>query len=112
MKYDENRFEPPAPIVNIKIKNHWIPELEDSWYALVDSGSDVTAIPKQFLDKLKLKPYTSTEIQGATFNPNKREYRDKVFVDLELVDFGITTPLKSVVLLDIEEASSNWQRYS
>jgi predicted aspartyl protease len=104
LKYDDVRFEPPAPVVDIRIKNHWIPELEESWYALIDSGSDVTAIPKQFLNKLKLKPYTSVEIEGATHNPNKKEYRDKVFVDLELVDFNIIIPLKSVVLLDITEA--------
>lgn len=104
MKYDHERFEPSAPVVKIKIKNHWLQDLEESWYALLDTGSDTTAIPTQFLKKLQLKPYTRVEVQSATYDKTKKEFRDKAFVDFEIIDFDFKFNFKSVILLDIEEA--------
>jgi len=104
LDYDTERFEPPAPVITINLQNPWKPELKESWYALLDTGSDISAIPNQFLQKLQLIPYTTTEIQSATHNRRQPEYRPKVLLDLEFPDFGISFTKIPVVVLSIDEA--------
>ncbi len=79
--YDTTRFEPPAPLARVILRN---PDTSTTWPdvpMLLDSGADVTLIPE-----------TAVEMLGATIVPDRR---------YELIGFGGGTSFASVVRLEL-----------
>jgi hypothetical protein len=79
--YDATRFEPPAPLARVILRN---PDTSTVWPdvpMLLDSGADVTLIPQ-----------TAVEMLGVVTVPD-RHY--------ELVGFGGITSFASVVRLEL-----------
>jgi len=55
MKYKYNRnFDPPAPVIEVSISAP-LSKVSTSSTALVDSGADITVIPKRIIAQLKLR---------------------------------------------------------
>lgn len=57
-------FDPPAPTLTIKIsgvirRRPWL-EID----ALLDTGSDMTAIPLEILERLRLSPFSRVQVEG------------------------------------------------
>ncbi len=89
-------------MVKVKLKNSW-KELEEEFLGLLDTGSEISAIPKRFEKILEIIPYTTTIIESATSNEDNIDSEQKVaLVDIELTEFGISFNQISVVLLDID----------
>jgi hypothetical protein len=79
--YDTTRFEPPAPLARVILRN---PDTSTAWSdvpMLLDSGADVTLIPQ-----------TAVEMLGVVAVPDRR---------YELVGFGGSTSFASVVRLEL-----------
>ena len=50
--YDDRRFSPPAPVVRAELRNPRAGEGESAISLLLDSGADVTLLPKSVVDSL------------------------------------------------------------
>lgn len=57
--------EPPAPVLPIVIANIANRRLRRTVSALLDTGSDVTAIPQSFLSPLQLYPVAKLTLEGV-----------------------------------------------
>ncbi len=82
--YDSNHFNPPAPIAVVSIRNPSGDILNDV-PMLIDSGSDVTLVPRTSVDKLglELDPNARYELEGFD---GVRTMSQVVQLDLIFVD--------------------------
>ena len=64
--YDSNLFDPPAPIAVVSIRDSKGGSTVNSVPLLIDSGSDVSLVPRTSLDGLNLEidPNAGYELQG------------------------------------------------
>ncbi|HXI61510.1 MAG TPA: retropepsin-like aspartic protease [Pyrinomonadaceae bacterium] len=53
--YDDNRFEPPAPVARVSLRNPESHEAISDIPMLIDTGADMTFIPKAAVVKLNLQ---------------------------------------------------------
>lgn len=65
MKYNE-KYYPPAPIVNVKLRNSKTLETIAGVPMLLDTGADITLLPKSFCDEIgvKISETESLELEG------------------------------------------------
>ncbi len=73
MPHYSPRLDPPAPILEIQVENPFQKELRRTASAVLDIGSDITAIPQFLLRALKLKDSSKvsmTGIDGMTLQHN------------------------------------------
>jgi len=81
--------------------------LEEEWHALLDTGSDITAIPKRLKTMLRLEPFISYEIESATSTEEKENDEDRdvpvVLINLESVDLPRSFTQVEAVVLDRKE---------
>jgi predicted aspartyl protease len=54
--YDTDRFDPPAPVASVTLKNPATGASLSDVPMLMDSGADVTLIPREVADKLEIVP--------------------------------------------------------
>ena len=83
--YDAVRFDPPAPLAHVTLRNlttgvHW-----SNVPMLLDSGADVTLLPRAVLDQLDLIMLTDRQYELVGFDG---EARMASAVKLELVLAG------------------------
>jgi hypothetical protein len=64
--YDSNRFDPPAPIALVGIRDPGSGNTVHDVPMLIDSGSDISLIPRTFIDELELEidPNAGYELEG------------------------------------------------
>lgn len=55
-KYDRERFDPPAPVVTVLVEHPESGARVDGVAMLLDSGADVTLLPRTVVDLLGIKP--------------------------------------------------------
>ncbi len=67
MKYDES-FEPPAPIAKIAARNVKTGERARDISVLLDTGSDVSLLPKSVLGSLGISPLPNESYRLEGFN--------------------------------------------
>lgn len=67
-EYDAN-YRPPFPALEIAITEPISEETVGPFHALLDTGSDITVIPAQFLSNLDLKEFRQVIIQGYGAEP-------------------------------------------
>ncbi|MEW5828390.1 MAG: retropepsin-like aspartic protease [Chloroflexota bacterium] len=79
--YNVDQFDPPAPVASVILRHPVTGASLSDVPMLIDSGADVTLIPRKLIEKLELTPVT-----------------DKVY---ELQGFDGNTQLADVVQLDL-----------
>ncbi|SRR6266404_5280359 len=64
--YDSNLFDPPAPVAVVGIRDPGSGNTANDVPMLIDSGSDITLIPRTSIDELELEidPNAGYELQG------------------------------------------------
>jgi len=67
-QYDAN-YNPPFPALEIAITEPISGETIGPFHALLDTGSDITVIPAQFLSNLDLEEFRQVVIQGYGAEP-------------------------------------------
>jgi len=80
-KYDELLFNPAAPVADIILRNPITKDEVSDVKMLIDTGADVTLIPKIYVDKLNLEIDSSTSYQLVGFDGNT-SFAQCVFLDL------------------------------
>ena len=81
-QYDDQHFNPPAPVitVTIHIPNNSIKRMTIE--ALVDTGADITCIPKSFVKALGAECASSYNVQGV--NKEFIGSFDSYFIEIEI----------------------------
>jgi predicted aspartyl protease len=54
--YDDSRFSPPAPVVYARLSDADSGDAMDDVPMLIDTGADVTLLPRAFVDAVGLAP--------------------------------------------------------
>lgn len=64
--YNSSEFRPPAPIAHVEIKNLVTGAIEANVPMLIDTGADVTTVPKWIVDRLgvTLEQDSGYEVSG------------------------------------------------
>ena len=57
--YDDRLFSPAAPVVHAKLRKSPAAETQSDISLLIDSGADVTLVPKSVADSLELERSTA-----------------------------------------------------
>ncbi len=80
--YDADRFDPPAPVAHVTLRHPVTGVSLSDIPMLMDSGADVTLLPREAIEKLGATPVTDKvyELQGFDGNLQLAE-----MVQLELV---------------------------
>ncbi len=53
--YDDRLFSPPAPVVRAELRNPQTGKIQSKVPMLIDSGADVTLLPKSAVDSLEME---------------------------------------------------------
>src|SRR6266487_713117 len=93
--YDSNLFDPPAPLARVSLRNLLTGNAVTDVPMLIDSGADLTLIPRTFVDELEwdIEAEEGYELEG--FDGRKSVARS---VQLELTFLGRTFRGRFVVL--------------
>ena len=67
MKYSET-YNPPAPIAQVKLRNPETLELIADVPMLLDTGADITLLPKSFCDQIGVKVSETDFLELEEFN--------------------------------------------
>lgn len=62
----DRRFDPPAPIVQVTVKHIVQRNRRITVSALLDTGSDVTAIPAALVQRLQLIPFSRLQLEDVS----------------------------------------------
>lgn len=64
-KYDTENFDPPAPVVTVTIRNPTTGASLSDVPMLIDTGADVTLLPREYVSKLDVETQSEAyEVQG------------------------------------------------
>lgn len=93
-------LDPPAPFLDITVANRHNRRWRATMPALLDTGSEISAIPERFIDQLHLYPVGQISLTGIhstkviyTFSVNLQMLTYK-FTEVEIV----STPLEFAVV--------------
>ena len=67
MKYSDT-YHPPAPIERVKLRNSETFEIIADVPMLLDTGADITLLPKSFCDKIGVKVSETESLELEGFN--------------------------------------------
>lgn len=70
MKYN-NSYDPPAPVAQIKLRNSVSLKSVSNVPMLLDTGSDITLLPKSFCDKIGAVISTTKFLELEGFNQSR-----------------------------------------
>lgn len=70
MKYSDI-YSPPAPLALATLRNPYTLESIPDVPILLDTGSDVTLLPKPFCDRLGVEPSTTEFLELEAFNQSR-----------------------------------------
>ncbi len=68
MKYDGLRFDPPAPLAFVELRDSESARIESNVPMLIDSGADVTLVPRFAVDALGSRVDTETTRELMSFD--------------------------------------------
>ncbi|MBK7995290.1 MAG: retroviral-like aspartic protease [Blastocatellia bacterium] len=83
-KYDEEHFSPAAPIANVILRNPATKNTISDVEMLVDTGADITLIPRLYVNKLNLEIDFSQSYQVIGFDGNA-SFAQSAFVEILLL---------------------------
>lgn len=64
----DSTHDPPAPVMDVTVASLINRRRRRSLSALLDSGSDITAIPEHLVEKLQLYPVGRLQLEGVDAN--------------------------------------------
>jgi predicted aspartyl protease len=79
--YDASRYDPPAPVVSVTLRNQVSGETQSTCELLLDTGADITLLPRKAADQIG-----ATAINGLSY---------------ELIEFDGTRSSAAVADLDM-----------
>jgi predicted aspartyl protease len=85
--YNSTRFDPPAPVAYVILRN---PATGAEWTdvpMLLDTGADITVLPQEVTARLKLEPLTGSRYELAGFDGSASIFQ---IVQLSMVFMGRT----------------------
>lgn len=62
--YNDEIFSPPAPVVSVKLRSPESGATREEILLLIDSGADVTLLPKSAVDSLGIVTFATYELIG------------------------------------------------
>ena len=68
--YDTARFDPPAPLARVTLRNPSTGATQSGVLMLLDSGADVTLIPQATVDLLEVAAIPNSQYELAGFDGN------------------------------------------
>jgi len=57
-KYDDDNFDPPAPVAYVSLRDPATGVSLSEVPMLIDTGADITLLPRSYIDQLGTKPAT------------------------------------------------------
>lgn len=96
--YDAS-FEPPAPVLQITVINVLQRRRRVATSALVDTGSDITAIPASLFDALDLYPISRLQLEDVSA---RTQIVSSYAVALDVA--GIAFPRMEIILTALDHA--------
>lgn len=66
--YDGQRFQPPAPVASVTLRDPKTDKSIADVRLLIDTGADVTLLPRVAIEKLGLQPDTAAQYELAGFD--------------------------------------------
>ncbi len=61
----DRAFDPPAPVLAVEVANPMRPRRRQSVSALIDTGSDITALPATLVNSLRLSSTGRLRLEGV-----------------------------------------------
>lgn len=81
-RYDASRYDPPAPIVEVSLRRSDTSlGLEDQVLMLLDTGADITLLPRWAVERLELAPDSGQVFEVVGFD-GKRSNAESVQLDM------------------------------
>ena len=81
-KYDGENFDPPAPVAYVTLRNPATGVSLSEVPMLIDTGADVTMLPRQYVDELNIEPEEDKVYEVQGFDEQTRLVQ---MVQLELI---------------------------
>lgn len=69
--YDTSNFDPPAPMARVDLRNPDSAALISDVPLLIDSGADVTLLPRLAVERLGMRPSSGTTYELIAFDGSK-----------------------------------------
>lgn len=66
-EYDAENFDPPAPVVYVILRNPATGASLQNVPMLIDTGADVTVLPRTYVEQLEIEPVKEQSIRDARF---------------------------------------------
>jgi hypothetical protein len=66
--YDSLSHDPPAPVAQVKLRNPHNSVATTECVLLLDTGADVTLLPKNAIDRMGVKPEAGSQYQLTGFD--------------------------------------------
>jgi predicted aspartyl protease len=66
--YDASRYDPPAPVATVSLRNANAGGIVSDVILLIDTGADVTLLPRAAVERLGISPISGIEYELAGFN--------------------------------------------
>jgi len=71
-KYDADRFDPPAPVAHVTLYYNATGAVVSDVPMLLDTGADVTLLPREFVELLGVSPEEGLTYEVAGFDGAER----------------------------------------
>ncbi len=81
-KYDAENFDPPAPVAHVTLSNPATGVSLSDVPMLIDTGADVTLLPRQYVEELNIEPEEDKVYEVQGFDDQTRLVQ---MVQLELI---------------------------
>lgn len=98
IEYD-HRFDPPAPVVQVTVRHIVQQRRRVTTAALLDTGSDVTAIPASLVQRLQLIPFSRLRLEDVS-----GETRTVLTYAVHLTIGELTLPRLEVIQTGLDQA--------
>ena len=98
IEYDR-RLDPPAPVVQVTVRHIVQQRRRVTTSALLDTGSDVTAIPASLVQRLQLIPFSRLQLEDMN-----GETRMVLTYSVELSIGELTLPRLEVIQTGLDQA--------
>jgi hypothetical protein len=97
IEYDR-RFDPPAPVVQVTVRHIVQQRRRITAAALLDTGSDVTAIPATLVQRLQLIPFSRLQLEDVS-----GEIRTVLTYAVHLIIGELTLPRLEVIQTGLDQ---------
>jgi hypothetical protein len=83
--YDSSGYDPPAPVAQVILRNISNPQSTSETSLLVDTGADITLLPRFAVEQLRVNPVAGLDCELLGFDGTKTRARA---VELDMIFLG------------------------